>query len=152
MTMSGYPEKLHIIPDGRKLKQAGKLADGRSVVRVEQYDPASPAGRRFLVTYVFDGEGELVDDLVSSVGPEGEADTMAEAGSVHAGKFGPVKSAAVDIKPFSISREGLTFGFVARELESDDEDEEGEATWVIEALPGPAMVFHAPFDTGTYRD
>ena len=148
--MHAYPDKVHIIPDTRKMETVGRLADGRFIVQQRQFDPADPKARQFFVSYVFDSDGKLVDDLVSVVEAGTELDVVTE----HAKIFGPASPAEFDIAPFSLSREGLTFGFVARQLESadDEEDDADNAPWIVEALPGMTMTFREPFNSATAGD
>ena len=152
--MSAYPDKIRLVHDNNRLTTIGILADGRSIFQEHQFDPAISKGRQFFVSYVFDRDGELVDDMVSEIGQPDDASDGSVLGAVtsHTEKFGPYKPADIEVKPFSLSRKGLTFGLVARQLdEGKDEDDEDNAPWVVEALPGKTMTFHAPWDAGNYE-
>ena len=152
--MSTYPDKILLVHDNSKLTNVGALEDGRFIFQEQQFDPADPKGRQFFVSYVFDRDGELVDDIVTAIGHEDKLSEGTALGAVtsHTEKFGPFKPANVVVKPFSLSREGLTFGLVARQLDEGSEDEDDDtAPWVVEALPGKTIIFHAPWDKGGYQ-
>lgn len=154
---SNPPEKIHLIPDEYHIERVGKLADGRLVYQEFQLDPVSDAPRNFFVTYIFDADGNLVDDAVSEIGVADDMSDGSEAAvlAAHEKLVGPYTIDDIWVRPFSLSRFGLTFGLVASQPYGDPEDEdadmnEGDDGWRVEALPGNTLSFYAPWEEGLY--
>jgi hypothetical protein len=59
-------------------------------------------------------------------------------------KLGQVEYCRIEVKPFSITKDGVNFGLILRE----PEDEEG--VWAVILLPGNYMAFFEPWDSGEY--
>ena len=153
---SSYPDKIRLVHDHARLNGVGKLLDGRLIFQENQFDPSARAQRKFVATYLFDPDGTLVDATITQIGQADDASDGSVGGTIsgHAAKYGPFKPADIEVKPFSLSRHGLTFGLVARQLEhegDDDGEDESDAPWVVDALPGKTMTFHAPWDKGGYE-
>ena len=152
------PEKIHLIPDEYHIERVGKLPDGRFVYQEFQFDPVSDEKRSFFVTYVFDADGNLVDDHISQIGQADEGHDGSEAAiiEVHEKTIGKYSIDDIWVRPFSISRFGLTFGLVASQPYGDPEEDDGENTnegddgWRVEALPGNTLSFYAPWEEGLY--
>ncbi len=110
------PEKIHLVPDEWHLERVGVLPDGRLIYQETQvgHDPQASTWRDYVVSYVFDPDGHLVEDLVTLVGVQGEyseADLDA-ATKAHSARFGQFDIRDIWVRPFAIQRHGLEFGLV----------------------------------------
>lgn len=158
------PEKIHLIPDEHLLVRLGRAEDGRLVYQETQVHFDGRVSHDFVVTYVFDADGALVEDHIDAVGVRGErpADALRAACMQHEERFGHYQVTEIWVRPFSIERHGLRFGFVARHLLDEEgltEDErlqliesldDGDDGWRVEAMPGNTLQFYPPWEEGGY--
>jgi hypothetical protein len=61
-------------------------------------------------------------------------------------ELGPTSRERIQVSPFSLERFGITFGFVPRPPDAEDENPE----WWVEVMPGNHMAFHEPWDSEEY--
>lgn len=67
------------------------------------------------------------------------------------------------VRPFTVEKHGLEFGFVPRNILNDpdlsederrewksDLDEIGDSGWRVEAMPGNTLSFYPPWEAGEY--
>jgi hypothetical protein len=149
------PEKVHLIPDDYHIERVGRFPDGKLIYQETQLWYDGNDTRDFVVSYVFDMDGNLIDDVVTLVGVRGRyaKDAMATARSQHEEMYGDFEITDIWVKPFSINRHDLVFGLLA-ERPYDDEDEvefeDGDDGWRVTAMPGNTLQFYAPWDEGLY--
>jgi hypothetical protein len=149
------PDKIHLIPDDYHIERVGKLPNGNLIYQETQlfYDEENTSD--FVVSYIFDADGNLIDDLVTLVGVRGVygKEAMAASRALHEKAFGKFEIVDIWVKPFSIQRHGMIFGFVAERPYDDDEEvelEEWDDGWRVTAMPGNTLQFFAPWDEGPY--
>lgn len=143
---SNRPEKIAIDPDDG---HAALL--GRSGVE-HQYFVTAPCSvsdtnpddvTDYLVLYLFDLDGKLVEADIRELGRAGAYDRDVDA-RTEAALLGRLRSRTVErisVAPFTVERFGHTFGLVA-------EVRFGE--WRVNAMPGDYMEFFPPWDSGIY--
>jgi len=154
---SGAPEKIHLIPDDYHLERVGRLPDGRLIYQETQVSYDGKTSLDFAVTYVFDQDGNLVEDLVTLVGARDKI-TKADwqrAELEHEQRFGEIEMTDIWVRPFSLERHGLVFGLVPVAMETVEEDgvkyePEPDDLWRVEAMPGNTLSFYAPWEDGEY--
>ena len=143
--MSRKPEYFAIDPDDYHARYTGWTKDGRQIFLTEPFVPAigGKEGAEFIALFIFDDEGNLIQDAIASLG------SRSSINRAHKDKHmsdlldgvGELDCKRIHIKPFSIRRDGVTFGFIAEEFEGD---------WTVELHPGNYMAFHEPWDSGVY--
>lgn len=149
------PDKIHLIPDYYHIERVGRLPDGRLIFQQGQHSFDGNDPTDFVVTYVFDADGNLIDDLATLLGVRGEyaEDAMATAQSRHDEKYGEFEITDIWVKPFSINRHSLIFGLVTERPYDGEEDvelEELDDGWRVTAMPGNTLQFCPPWDEGLY--
>ena len=142
------PELVAINHDDYHARYVGHMADGRQFFLTTPFVPAygGSAGCEFIVLYLFDEDGSLLDAVIDDLGTRATLDKAA-AKSLHDQRLadlGTVTYDRIEVQPFQIERSGTTFGLVLREPEDEDDP------WAVEVQPGNYMAFFEPFDSGDY--
>ncbi len=143
------PESLLIAHDDYHAEYAGTLPDGRQFFLTAPFLVAADgpeSGCEFLALYLFDSKGRLQDATIESFGPRATLDEdrrRARRDQLLA-TLGAVEYGDITIAPFSVSRFGTNFGFIAHA--PDEEFDE----WFVTIEPGDYMCFYAPWDSGEY--
>lgn len=154
---NGPPEKIHLIPDEWHIDYVGRLKDGRLFIVKPKFDPSSLITRDFVCTFIFDGDGTLVEHLVDQVGGLWPASKKHQLRLLdqHLAALGEYEIADIWIRPFEIRSHGTNFGFVVRSLaeeleEGEDPADLGDDPWRVEFMPGNTLSFYAPWELGEY--
>ncbi len=142
------PELIAIDHDDYHAKHCGLTSDGRQVFMTTPFDPAigGKEGGEFVALYFFDGNGVLLEARIESFGPRASCDFAArdKLYETWLNQLGDVTFQRIKIAPFAIERFGVTFGFVLRIPEDEDD------VWAVELQPGNYMAFFEPWDSGDY--
>ncbi len=145
---SEKPEKLAIDHDDYHAEHIGRTQANQQFFLTTPFEPAidDKEGCEYIALYKFDMEGNLLEAIIDSLGPRGsyDEDARKEIYLARLYELGDVEYCRIEVKPFSIEREGVNFGLVPREPE-DEED-----IWAVELLPGNYMAFFEPWDSGEY--
>jgi hypothetical protein len=142
------PKLVALDPDDYHARNVGLTAAGMQFFLTNPFVPkaGSNEGREFLALYLFHADGAVAEAFIDDLGPRGSLSL--EQCSVRLEQrleqIGPVRHQRIVVQPFEIERFGVTFGFVTR----DPEDEED--VWCVEVQPGNYMAFFEPFDSGEY--
>ena len=140
----GVPDRIPIIHDDYHASRIGRLADGRQFFITQPFVAASAGapGCEFLAVYLFDAEGAFVEARIDSLGSRSTMDGDAARALLERrlAELGELSFESIAVQPFSVVRDGVTFGLVPREPE-----DEGDDWWVI-LLPGEFMAFTEPWD------
>jgi hypothetical protein len=144
----GPPKLVALDHDDYHAEFVGRTADGRQFFLTQSFVPAmgGDPGREFLVLYLFDEAGALLDARVEDLGIREGLD---EARAVQLrdemlASLGDVEYGRIEVAPFRLERFGVEFGFIAEPPEHED----GEWTVIVE--PGNFMAFYPPWDSGEY--
>jgi hypothetical protein len=142
--VSGAPEKIHLIPDDYRIQHAGQLGDGRLFFADLQLYARGGVTKDYVCTFIFDTDGVLVEHNIEVLGARGAyPEEQAEAAlGRHLATLGETIPAAIWVRPFSVTFEGIEFGLVARRAE------DGE--WRVEFMPGNTLSFYPPWEAGEY--
>ena len=138
------PEKVHLIPDGDRIVNVGRLADGRLYFVEGQLDWSGGATKDFVCTFLFDADGHLVGQTIELIGVRGSYPSGAVDAAMrnHLAALGAHSIADIWVRPFSVESDGTVFGLVPRQ--TDD----GE--WRITFMPGNTLEFYPPWAEGGY--
>lgn len=147
--MSEQPPKLIAIDhDDYHAEYVGRTHDGRQFFLTTPFNAATPAspGREFVALYTFDRDGNLLQATIDDCGPRATLDRRhwETLQQTRLRELGPVSFERIEIAPFVVERDGLQFGLIPREPESEG------GTWSVELQPGNFMAFYPPWDSGTY--
>ncbi len=154
--MNTAPEKILILHDDHHAKHIGRTSDGKQFFLSSAFEPAigEKAGREFVVLFLFDDDGELIEDRIDDLGTRGDlrldgrlpgnkasgSRAIDEAINHRLGELGDFNFDDIEIRPFEINRFDTKFGFIAMEPEEEGED------WCVEFHPGNLMAFYPPWD------
>lgn len=142
------PQRIAIEHDDYHAQFIGRTADGRQFFLTTPFEPAidDQPGCEYIALFLFDDEGNLVEDRIESLGPRATLDQEAAKQRFRQilENLGEVSFERIEVKPFAIERHGTTFGLITVEPE-DDVDE-----WTVEMHPGNYMAFFEPWDSGEY--
>ena len=145
---SEKPEKVAIDHDDYHAEHIGRAQTNQQFFLTTPFEPAigDKEGCEYIALYKFDREGNLLEAIIDSLGPRGsyDEDARKEKYLARLYELGDVEYCRIEVKPFSIEREGVNFGLIPREPE-DEED-----IWAVELLPGNYMAFFEPWDSGEY--
>lgn len=145
---SRKPGKIRLITDDYHLEGLGKRLDGTYFLVSSQlkYDHHANATTDYICKFCFNSDGDLIEQKIVKLGIRGEFEH--EDGVKMFAKLTPAEGtyedADIRIKPFSVSFEGVEFGFITRTPE-DEED-----VWAVEFMPGNTMAFFEPWESGEY--
>jgi hypothetical protein len=144
----GPPGLVALDQDEDSAKYVGHTADGRQFFLTTPFVPGigDEEGCEFVALYLFEAEGKFLEARIDSFGPR---ETMDEAAARtllerRLKELGPVTYGRIEVAPFSVTRFGTEFGFIARPPEEEAEP------WSVEVMPGNYMAFQAPWDSGDY--
>jgi hypothetical protein len=142
------PTLIAIDRDDYHARRVGRIKDGLQVFVTTPFVPAlgDEIGREFLVVYIFDPNGNLVEARIDDLGPRSELDRdqARKLLGQRMPELGPLEYGRIVVRPFAIERFGTTFGLVPRPPEEEDD------SWWVELQPGNYMAFHEPWDSGEY--
>ena len=145
---SGRPQKIAIDHDDYHAEHIGRTNKGEQFFLTTPFEPAinEEKGCEYIALFKFDKEGNLTEHIIDEFGPRGsyDEDERKEKYYARLKELGEVQYSRIEVKPFSVERNGVNIGLIAREPE-DEEDE-----WAVELLPGNYMAFFEPWDSGEY--
>ena len=147
MTDDAVPETIPIAHDDYHAKHVGKTPDGRQFFLTT---PFCVGGPDFIALFLFDGAGNLLETRIDELGARNDPrlpgnvkqhDSMEhQLLSERLAELGNVSLETIEVKPFSIVRDGVTFGLIPQEPEEPDEE------WCVILEPGNYMAFYPPWD------
>lgn len=142
---SGFP----LVPDDYHLHHVGKTVQGNGYWIDVQLAIEEEGTRDFVAAYVFDRDGNLIFSEVVDRGlrSDNPAQTLEETIGELRKKIDAANVSEIQVKPFSVSFHGHTFGLVVRETK--DGDETSEET-LIDAMPGHTLMFYGPWSQCNY--
>lgn len=135
------PDRFRIVPDDYHVPYAGTAADGRKFfLSDELFSP----GTAYVGVFLWNADGTFsevkVDEVRRAAGaPPGQA---ASAGADHLvaarlAELGQYVLEPIDVEPFSVERNGVTFGWVGSEIEGSTS---------IHVEPGDFIAYYEPWD------
>jgi hypothetical protein len=138
------PEKVHLIPDDWRIRNVGRLGDGRLFLVDGQLDYISGKTRDFVCTFLFDPDGTLVDHWIELIGtrgsfPDGQ---VGAAEKRHIEALGARARTDVWVRPFRVESHGAVFGFIPRRMPTGE--------WRVDFMPGNTLEFYPPWELGQY--
>ena len=159
------PESLVIPYTDYPSKYVGVAETGDLFFITRPFHNTSNESREFVACYLFHPNGSLKEALITELGTRAEllgkqadilpgnvaADNSTSDAAIEAylSQLGKVKYQDIRVKPWAVSRFGITFGLVPSipEFEDDEEDyddEDDEFYMILE--PGNYMAFMPPWD------
>ncbi|CAC9511108.1 hypothetical protein BAZOLSSOX_1922 [uncultured Gammaproteobacteria bacterium] len=145
---SDRPQKISIDHDDYHAEHIGRTKKGEQFFLTTPFEPAinEKEGCEYITLFKFDNEGNLLEHIIDEIGTRGSYDEneRKEKYLARLNELGEVKYCRIEVKPFSVERNGVVFGLITREPE-DKED-----VWAVELLPGNYMAFFEPWDSGEY--
>lgn len=145
---SGRPQIIAIDHDDYHAEHVGRTAKGEQFFLTTPFEPAinGKVGCEYIALFLFDTEGNLSESVIDKIGPRGsyDEDERKEKYCAHLNKLGEVEYCRIEVKPFSVERNGVDFGLIIREPEGEED------VWAVELLPGNYMAFFEPWDSGEY--
>lgn len=135
------PARFRIVPDDYHVPYAGTAEDGRKFfLSDELFGP----GAAYVGLYLWKADGTFdevkVDEVRRPAGvPPGQAASAAADQLIAArlGELGKYVLEPIDVAPFAVQRNGVTFGWVGTEF---------EGTYSIHIEPGDFIAYYAPWD------
>ncbi len=142
----GKPDKIAINHDDYQAKHVGRTLDGLQFFLTTPFEAANAShkGCEYVALFLFDSEGNLKKYEIDRLGPRESLEEKHEIYNSRLAQLGKIHFGRIEIKPFSVRKDGLEFGLILRE----SEDEQG--SFVAEMLPGNYMAFFEPWDSGEY--
>ncbi len=149
---SGTPERFRIVPDDYHVPFAGTAQDGRRFFLSNELFGSrhdSDSTSSFIATFFWNSDGSFESVDVSEVDrPEG----IPRAQAIPAGpedalnrmilKLGDFTLEPIEVAPFALDTDGVTFGFVPEEIDED--------TISIQIQPGNFIAYYEPWDGEDY--
>jgi hypothetical protein len=149
---SGTPERFRIVPDDYHAQFAGTAQDGRKFFLTNKLfggQPPSEATSSFVATFFWTSDGgfdsvdvtkvDRPDDIppfqAVAAGPEHTVNRMIL-------KLGDFTLEPIEVAPFAVDVDGVTFGFVPEEIDED--------TVSIQIQPGNFIAYYEPWDGEEY--
>lgn len=138
------PEKIRLIPDGWHIRNVGRLSDSRLIFVDVQLDYVPGTTRDFVCTFLFDGDGHLIDHFIELIGVRGRYPNgrVSSAMSEHLVALGNLTRTDIWVRPFSVISNGAVFGLIPRKTESGE--------WRVVFMPGNTLSFYPPWEAGEY--
>lgn len=142
------PDHLAIDHDDHHAEHVGRLSDGRQFFLTTPFVPGigDEPGCEYVALFLFSADGIFLEARIDTFGPRPTMDDdrrrtvyerrLAELGDVTFGR--------IVVQPFSLDRDGVTFGLLPREIDDDP------GVWSVELHPGNYMAFFEPWDSGIY--
>jgi len=147
MSDEDVPERIPISHDDYHAKYVGRTHDGRLFFLTT---PFCMGGPDFVALYLFDEDGDLLEARIDELGSRKDASLSGNMKQQDArdqqllaqrlAELGNVSFESIEVKPFAIERNGVTFGLIVQEPEDDEEP------WSVIAEPGNYMAFFPPWD------
>ena len=136
----GAPELIYIEHDDYHARFIGRTANGLQFF----FPPIFvPGGDEFVVLFVFNESGDLVESKIENLGPR-ETFDVEHARAVRAewlAQLGPLEFGDIQVKPFAVEHSGEMMGLIPERCPD---------YWVVQVLPGNVMAFTEPWDSGVY--
>jgi hypothetical protein len=147
MSDDDVPEKIPICHDDYHAKYVGRTCDGRQFFLTT---PFCPGGPDFVALYLFDDDGRLLEARLDEVGARNDASLPGNMKQHDAAdrqrlarrlaELGDVSFEDIEVRPFTVKRDSVTFGLVVQAPEEEDE------SWSVIAEPGNYMAFFPPWE------
>ena len=139
------PERFTIIPDPWQAEYVGVLDDGRRYFVTADVDLLAATGYVSIYYWAADGSFESAD--IRKVGPldEIESGGLSAAEGVRQGQLAGATIEPITVAPFSVEKNGTTFGFIAR-----GPDPEYYDVASVTHVPNDDMVYYWPWDGEGY--
>ena len=118
-----------------------------------QLVPEGEQARDFVVTYIFDLEGTLIQSDIQDLGLRSDPNRRnpSEVVLQQKEKIGSGQLAEIWVHPFAVKSHDKVFGLVVRKPEPDEpQDIYDESGPFVDALPGWTLMFYPPWDEGNY--
>lgn len=143
--------KVLLVPDRYHLKDVGKTKHGNGYWVSTQLSVSSDVRVDYVAGYVFDPNGSLILSDISVL-PDGQTASRKQVGAAIdkvKAKIEADTTEPIQVRPFSVTYYGQTFGLVIRRDEDTDETPEIDDI-LVDALPGHTLMFYAPWQTCNY--
>ncbi len=130
--------KIRLVPDAWHLKDVGRL-DNDALYRIDvQFSSEGNDTRDFVVTYVFDLDGNLIWYEIEDLGLRSNSrqQGLSTILSQHREKLGGKLIADIRVRPFSVNSHGLVFGLVVRNSQVENGSLQFDHDTVVDAMPG----------------
>lgn len=141
----GSPERITIVPDDYHVEYAGTAEDGRRFFITTPFVPGSlgGGGNEFVATFFWKSDGDYDSMDVQEFGPRDSMDRGAREAAIakHISDLGKYELEEIVVAPFSDEAFGTKFGFIPQEF---------EGTVTVNLMPGDAVAFYEPWDSGEY--
>lgn len=141
------PKRIKIKPDDYEANNIGKIADGRQFFLTCPFVPGtkSAPGTEYVACYIFAAAGEFISAQIDALGVRGSgtAEKRVMIVEERLKALGKTRRQSIKIVPFSIIKNDVEFGLIARPPEDPNDAEDH---WWIEAQPGNYMAFYPPWD------
>jgi len=144
---SNKPELIAIDHDDYHAEHIGRTKDGLQFFLTTPFEPAIKSeGCEYIALFKFDLDGNLVESVIDVLGSRGsfDPDEAKEKYTSRLQGLGEVEFRKIEVKPFSVEKNGVDIGLMVREPEDEDD------VWAVELLPGNYMAFFEPWDSGEY--
>lgn len=147
---AGRPGKIAIDHDDYYAEYCGVTGEGKQFFLTTPFEPVigDKTGCEYIALFIFDADGNSIEaeTIIESFGPRATCDGAKITSRIKEllSSLGEVAFTRIEIKPFSISKFGTEFGFIARV------PEEEEDVWAVELMPGNYMAFFEPWNSGEY--
>jgi hypothetical protein len=144
---SNRPEKIAIDLDDYHAEHIGRTKEGLQFFLTTPFEPGVDSeGCEYIALFKFDLDGNLTDSVIDVLGARGsfDHDEAKEKYMSRLQELGEVEFCRIEVKPFSVEKNGVDIGLITREPE-----DEGDV-WAVELLPGNFMAFFEPWDSGEY--
>lgn len=136
----GPPELVTIEHDDYHAKYIGRTATGLQFF----FPPIFvPFGDEFVVLFLFNEAGDLVESKIENFGPRSTFDAE-RARALRAewlAQLEPFQFQDIRVKPFFVEHSGELLGMIPVKWDTE---------WGVHVLPGDVMAFHEPWDSGIY--
>ncbi|MBL4832544.1 MAG: hypothetical protein JKY26_01110 [Pseudomonas sp.] len=143
-----YSMNIAIDHDDYHARQVGRTKDGLQFFLTEPFyfDSKRSTVIEYIALYLFRDDGELFSHKIVELGHRGEfsEEHRTQVYNEILNSLVDASHARIEVKPFTIEKDGIRFGLIPREPD-DDED-----VLSVELLPGNYMAFFEPWDSGTY--
>lgn len=137
------PECIPIKRDDYYAKFIGRTSSGYQFFLTNPFvAEGKEPGCEFLARFLFDAQGNLVEETIDNLGSRNTVDGEAflKLSEQRLKELGDVVFGDILVKPFSVVRHGVTFGLIPRPPEHE------QGNWWVELCPGNYMAFTEPWD------
>lgn len=147
-TKKTYSMSIAINHDDYHARHIGRTKDGLQFFITEPFyfDSSLSAVTEYIALYLFRGDGELFSHNIIKLGKRGDVSEnyRNKVYSELLNSLVGISYTRIEVKPFSIEKDGIVFGLVPREPDHDEDP------LSVELLPGNYMAFFEPWDSGAY--